>query len=259
MRAFDHQTGKHFEAEGAHLYVEESGRPDGVPLVALHGGLGSVEDFAALLPRLKERFRVIGLDSRGHGKSTLGGERLSYARLERDVQIVLDQLHLERFCLLGFSDGGIVGYRLAARDSARIHKMVTIGSQWEMKPDDPVRRILQGVTPERWRIKFPATYELYQSVNPAPDFDRLVRSVVPMWLDLEESGYPGERVKSISCDVLAIRGDDDHLVSREEVFGFCRNVKQAKWFNVPFAGHAAHEDQPELVALGIERFFDGIE
>ena len=76
----------------------------------LHGGLGQMEDFNTITPALAGKFRLVGVDSRGHGRSTLGRNGLSYATLEDDLARIIDTLKLERFSILGFSDGANIPF-----------------------------------------------------------------------------------------------------------------------------------------------------
>lgn len=94
--AFDHTCGRHLPVGDAKLYVEQVGDPAGEPLVLLHGGLGGLTDFAPLLEGLPPGLRCIGIDFRGHGRSALGTQALSYALYQRDVLQVLDALGVQR-------------------------------------------------------------------------------------------------------------------------------------------------------------------
>jgi pimeloyl-ACP methyl ester carboxylesterase len=252
---FNHKAGRSVEIDGAAIYYEVTGSDDAAPpLLLLHGGMGSVEDFNVLLPALSAHFRVIGIDSRGHGRSTLGDCELTYQRLEGDVIGVLRHLDIGQTAILGFSDGGIVGYRLMASEAVAVTKLATIGAPCELKADDPVRAIYTKVTGESWRIKFPASYESYQRLNPEPDFGRLVTSSVHMWLDSTPSGYPAEVVDRLKGEVLILRGDDDHLFTRQAAVDLANQIKRSVFANIPFAGHAAHEDQPDIVLHSVVEF-----
>jgi pimeloyl-ACP methyl ester carboxylesterase len=253
---FDHQSGDHLALDSAKIYFEVHGDSTDPPLLFLHGGLGTLKDFKDVLPRLAKRFRVIGMDSRGHGRSTLGTAAMSYQRLALDAAGVLRHLGVERCSVLGFSDGGITALRVAAQPDARVDRLVAIGTDKMLKPDDPVRKLLAGVTAESWTKKFPETVALYQALNPEPDFKALVDAVVPMWLDDSPSGYPGDCVRQISCPLLAIRGDEDPLVSRASVFELVEQVQGAKLLNIPFAGHEAHKDQAGAVMASVNRFLE---
>lgn len=254
MKAFTHRNGHTLEVAGAALYYEAIGRDDAPPVVLLHGGLGTLADFNALLPFFAQSFRVLAIDSRGHGRSTLGAEALSYARLEVDVLLVTRQLGIDRFSVVGFSDGGVVGLRLAARARTNLIKLAVLGTPHRLGPNDPLRARLASVTPASWRAKFPETAERYERVNPAPDFDALVRASVPMWIDTSQAGYPADAVRGITCPTLVARGDDDPLVSRALTYDLVEQLPRARFLNVPFAGHELHKDQPAVVGPVLERF-----
>lgn len=253
-QTFDHRSGRIFAAEGARLYVEEVGDPAAPPLLLLHGGLGTIRDFDLIVPHLVKSFRVIGIDARGHGRSTLGPYPLSYARLEADVRHVLKQFGLAHFDLLGFSDGGIVAYRLALSPPPGLGRIVTVGADARLEPDDPVRGILSRVTAEGWRSRFPEGVAVYERVNPEPDLGRLVAAVVPMWLDSGADGYPGDRVAAIDRELLIVRGDEDHLVSRRALALLASEIPGARFLNLPFAGHVAFDGLPEIFLEIVTRF-----
>jgi pimeloyl-ACP methyl ester carboxylesterase len=252
MMPFNHAAGDELEIDGARIYYETAGTKGAPALVWLHGGLGSLEDFNVILPRLAGDFHLVGIDSRGHGRSTLGTETLSYERLAEDARQVIAHLGLKEVSLVGFSDGGIAAYRIAARKEAGIRRLVTIGARAALRPTTAA--VFKKITAERWRVKFPLTYEIYQRVNPTPDFDRLVRAVVAMWLDAGASGYPIEQLSAIACPTLIVRGDDDHLLTREDAFENARRIRGAKLSNLPFAGHTAFQDQTEAFMPGLNRF-----
>jgi pimeloyl-ACP methyl ester carboxylesterase len=254
MKTFDHGSGEHLEVDGARIYFEVIGGEELPPLVVLHGGFGTLEDFNSFLPEVGSGFRVIGIDSRGHGKSTLGSTALTYELMQRDVQAVLEHLGIGATSLIGFSDGGIIGYRLAALTSLKVEKLVTIGSHWQLRNDDPTREILSKVTGESWKKKFPETYEVYQKHNPSPDFDAFARELVKMWLDSGPSGYPGEAIRNIACPLLVVRGDEDHLFSRKDACELCELVRGSRLLSIPFAGHVAHEDQKEIFVISLKQF-----
>lgn len=249
---FSHETGRSIEIDGAEIYYEEAGSNDAPPLLLLHGGVGSIEDFNCLLPSLASQYRVIGIDSRGHGRSTLGNTTLSYQRLEQDVTEVLRHLRINRTAVLGFSDGGIVGYRLMLSGEVSVTRLITIGAPCELNEDSPLCGIYASVTGESWRAKFPASHELYQQLNPEPDFDHFMKALVAMWLDSD--GYPGKMVENIKGNVLIVRGDEDRLFSRQEAFELAQRIKLSVLENIAFAGHAAHEDRPDVLLSSIHKF-----
>ncbi len=256
MSRFSHSSGQLFQSGDASLYFEVSGNPTGTPLVLLHGGLGSLADFNPILDRLPKHCRFIGIDFRGHGRSTLGSAPMTYQHLQADVLRILDHLEIECCALLGFSDGGIVASRMAAQTPARVASLVCVGAQWKLDVDGHVFEMLRGVTAEMWREMFPETADYYGAVNPAPDFDALVPAVVAMWTDQSESGYPNADIANITSPILVVRGDGDPLLSLQEAVEMVATVPGASFFNVPFAGHEVHKEAPELFCAVVNPFIE---
>lgn len=239
MIKFDHISGNYLKIEKAKIYYEITGSSNKPTLLFLHGGFGNIKEFNGILPELEQEYTIIGIDSRGQGKSTPGSKRLSYQRIQKDVEQVLNHLNIDTLSIISFSDGGIVGYRLAAKTSLNIEKFVTVGANWHSKNLESVKDLFQSITAESWRAKFPETYEAYQRLNPQPDFETLTEAMISMWLDSGSSGCPNEDVKNITCPLLIVRGDDDHLISRGVSFELSKLVENSMLLNIPFAGHVA--------------------
>jgi proline iminopeptidase len=94
-------------SHGHALHVQESGRPDGVPALLLHGGPGS--GLSPLLQRFFDpsRYRVIGVDQRGAGRSIPAGDTAhnTTALLLDDLQRLRRQLGIARWLVVGGSWG----------------------------------------------------------------------------------------------------------------------------------------------------------
>lgn len=254
MNKFDHNSGEQLEIDGAKIYYEMHGDENGPALLFLHGGFGTMEDFNNVISALEKDYRIIGIDSRGQGKSTLGEQTLTYERMQKDVESVLAHLGIESVSIIGFSDGGITAYRLASLTSLMIEKLATIGSRWHFKNTELAKDELAGVTGEGWKKKFPDTFAIYQKLNAEPDFNALAESLVKLWLDPNSSGYPNDAIKNISCPLLIVRGDDDHLISKETVFELSEKIENAHLLNIPFAGHAAFVEQKEIFVISLNEF-----
>jgi pimeloyl-ACP methyl ester carboxylesterase len=254
MVCFDHASGQHLNCGDAAIYSETAGNPAGPPLVLLHGGLGTVADFNGILASLPEHFRLLGIDLRGHGASTAGSARLSYAQYQADVEAVLAHLGIGSYRILGYSDGGIVAYRLAAAAPSRVQQLITLGAQCRLEADDPSLPAFNNLTADGVRQRFPDWVALYERVNPKPDFDVLVRAVRETWLDAGPEGYPNETVRSITAPTLIIRGDQDRLFAMREAVEVRSRIAGAAFMNIPFAGHAAHDEGKELFIMAVNRF-----
>lgn len=236
------------------LFVSEAGKPDGEPIVLLHGGLGSRHDFEPLAGLLADDYRLITLDSRGHGRSSPGHAAMTYRQLAEDCAAVLDTLGLPTAGIIGHSDGGIAALRYAASHLVQPRFVVAVAAHWDLPEDDPTREIYAGVSAEEWREMFGPQVERYEAENPDPDFARLFAATKAMWLGSDADAYPSESVRAIDCPLLVVHGDEDFLVSRRQAFELAERVEGARLFNLPFASHTVLEDNPEAVVEAIRAF-----
>lgn len=114
----------HLEVGDGHsLYWEESGRPDGLPVVFLHGGPGS--GCAPAYRRFfdPDRYRIILFDQRGAGRSTpyASVEANTTAHLVADVERLRAHLGVDRWLVFGGSWGATLAlaYGQAHPDAVR--------------------------------------------------------------------------------------------------------------------------------------------
>lgn len=96
MRSFNHSSGESLQIDGAEIYFEVIGKEQAPVLLVLHGGFGTMEDFNIILEDLSKDFKIIGIDSPGHGKSTLGFKELTYAQIQRDTEKILEYLNITK-------------------------------------------------------------------------------------------------------------------------------------------------------------------
>ncbi len=258
MKTFNHNRGKHVSLNGIELYYEELGEFDKPVILMLHGGFQNIENLNIITPYLVDNYRVIGIDTRGHGKSTIGKSNLTYLQIESDIERLLTILKIDNINIIGFSDGGIVGYRLAANKNIKVDKLVTIGASWCNSDIDMIEGLIKQITPESAKSMFADNYNNYLRTNPEPDFDKLNNSIVSLWLDKTSDGHPNQLVEQIKAKTLLIRGDNDFLVSAESLIKLQEKIEEATFCNIPFAEHEVHIEQSEVVKSIITQFLQKI-
>jgi pimeloyl-ACP methyl ester carboxylesterase len=97
-----------------------------VQTVVFHHGLGATSgSWAAWLPVLADRYRLVTFDMRGHGHSSppAAGAPLSFERLVGDLIAVADAVGVERFHLVGESIGGTIALQAAIDHAPRIRTL----------------------------------------------------------------------------------------------------------------------------------------
>ena len=118
--------GRHIELPGrGRTFVRELDGPPGAPTVVLLHGLGATGGlnwFASFRP-LSERYRVIALDHRGHGRGVRTA-RFRLADCADDVAALADALDIDRFTAVGYSMGGPIAQLLWWRHRDRVDGLV---------------------------------------------------------------------------------------------------------------------------------------
>lgn len=104
----------------------------GKPLVLLHGNGEDSSYWNAQIPELTRFYRVIAVDSRGHGASGSGGHGLSFEMMAEDLKTVLDTLGVKKAHFLGFSDGGNLAIKFALTHPEYIDKLILNAANVEM-------------------------------------------------------------------------------------------------------------------------------
>ena len=248
---FNHKTGKYLEVDGANIYYEEIENTGKPTLLFLHGGFGSIEDFNSIVSMFANDYYIVGIDSRGHGKSTLGTSKLTYKRLQLDVEAVVKHLQLKDMNIIGFSDGGVLAYRLAATKRVPIRKIVTIGATWSLSDAELMDEIVANITIDKWKEYF---FDSYQKHSPQLDFERFTECVIEMWTDKTEDGYPLESVENITVPTLIIRGNDDNAIPLESAVELTTKIKKSLLFNIPFAPHDTYSKYPQFFGTITKEF-----
>jgi proline iminopeptidase len=111
------------------LYLEESGNPDGIPVLVVHGGPGGgCEDYHRRFFDA-ERFRIILMDQRGAGRTTplaeLEGN--STDKLVKDMETIRQFLGIDRWLLFGGSWGSTLSLVYAETYPERVLGLVLRG------------------------------------------------------------------------------------------------------------------------------------
>lgn len=209
---------------GVNLYYETYG--SGKPLVFLHGNGGSIRNSRYKIEHFKKNFKVIAIDSRGHGKSIDNSPHLSYVQMANDVALLLDSLHMDSVYVSGQSDGGILGLLLAINHPKKVSKVVTFGANmFPGKKATP--KIIDKMVSDTLRLtKDFQTRRLFELLGEQPNITE-------------------KDLQNISCPFLLISGDRD-VIRLEHTITMFYNIKKSNLFIMPGATHFGSYEKPEL-------------
>lgn len=105
----------------------------GEAILFLHGFPGSAHNFNEMAPKFIDRFRVLGLTRRGHGRSEKIETGYETDNLVEDVRRFLDAMKIERVNLIGFSAGGDELTRFATLYPERTLKLVYLDAAYDRR------------------------------------------------------------------------------------------------------------------------------
>jgi pimeloyl-ACP methyl ester carboxylesterase len=249
-------AGHYLNVDDAKIYYETYGS-GGTPLVLLHGGLyGYIEEFGELIGEMSKHRRVIAIATRGHGRSELGAKPFSYRLFADDAFAVIRHETSEKVDVLGFSDGAVTAYTLAAAHPDLIRQLVAIGG------------------PRKFADWTPKAQADFKSAKPAdverdsPQFVAGRKKLMPQperWIEFVErlnameSGpvyVTDEQIRSIRVPTLIVAGDHDpynQIAKFVELFQLLPNGELAV---IPGCGHVVLDCKGQFTIAAVAAFLD---
>ena len=106
-------------------YIEQG---QGQALILLHGNGESCDYFEHQISCFSTCYRIIALDTRGHGKSPRGEKPFTIKQFAEDLKDFMDEKNIEKAILLGFSDGGNIALTFALKYPERVEKLILDGA-----------------------------------------------------------------------------------------------------------------------------------
>ncbi|MBY0274380.1 alpha/beta hydrolase [Candidatus Binatia bacterium] len=185
---------------GVSLAVTDHGSACAYParaLVLAHatGFCGAV--WQPLIPALRDRFRVITLDQRGHGDSDKPDTAYAWRDFVDDLAGVIDALDLRDVCAVGHSKGGAAVAGVAALHPGRIGRAVLLDPVLiDPLPEgrDPAGNLL-SIGARRRRHVWDSRVQMVESLASRPPFDAWRRDFVVAYVDGGTFVRPDGRVE----------------------------------------------------------------
>lgn len=217
-------------ANGIDYYYEVRG--EGEPLLLLHGGLGSIDMFGPVLPKLAEGRTVIAVDLQGHGRTALGDRPIDLKAIGDDLAVILKQLGYGKVDVLGYSFGAGAGFRLAVQHPDAVRRLALVSGGYAQDgfyPEMlPMQASVSGAMADM--MKDTPMYQTYKAVAPRPeDFPRLLDA---MGEYMRKPYDWSDDVKTLKMPVMLVYGDSDmyrpeHIVKFYQLLG--GGLRDAGW------------------------------
>ena len=211
---------------------------EGVPIVFLHGFLGSGRDWEEVCLELKDR-HCICVDLPGHGKSPFT------ENFDEELCKVAPFFHL-----VGYSMGGRLGMGFAERYPERVASISVIGAHFGLPLDERADRLKSD---EKWAqmlVEKPIDEFLKQWYD-QPIFKTIDRDRMYILRQKQNGPELAKALLFYSLGRQKIYDPKAQLLVGEWDLKFRHLYKEKSPIIIPNAGHAAHLEQPKIVARNI--------
>lgn len=213
---------------GYYYEVHGSGRP----LLLLHGGLGSMDMYAPVLPLLADGREVILVDLHGHGRTPLGDRPIRMEDIGADMVDLVAALGFGEIDVMGYSFGGWTALHMAAAAPDRVRRLVLVSMPFARDGFFPEMLPQQAALSAAMAEAMSGTpmYRSYAAVAPDPaEFPTLLDEMGRL---MREPYDYSAQVDALSMPVMLVYGDSD-MVRPEHVIDFYRRLgggqKDAGW------------------------------
>ncbi len=210
----------------------------GSPVILLHGGLANSDYWGNQVPVLARHYRVMVMDSRGHGRSTRNEQPYGYDLMASDVIGVMDFLKIRKAAIVGWSDGAILGLDIAIHHPERITKLFAFAAN-----SDP-----SGVADISNSSVFNAyiarAEKEYERLSPTPaQFRAFLEQITNMWAT--QPNFTSEQLQSIRVPTWIVDGDHDEAIKRENTEYMAKMIPNAGLLLQPEVSHFSFLQDPQ--------------
>lgn len=246
------------------LYYQEEG--SGPPLLLVHGLGSSRRDWFEQVDHFKDRYRVLRVDLRGHGRSGRGEGPYHIAQFARDVAVFLRRVNAVPAHVVGLSMGGMVALQLGADAPGLVRSLVVVNSLVDAELQ--TWGDLWFYVSRRaaiWVLGMERVGEiLADRLFVKPDQEDLRRGFVERWSQNDKQAYLWsmdaiigwsiwDRLSAIPAPALIVSSDEDYTPVAEKR-RMVTEMPHAELAVVEDARHALPVEKPEAFNKVAERF-----
>lgn len=209
----------------------------GAPVLMLHGGLANSNYWGNQVAALERSYRVIVMDSRGHGRSTRNAQPFGYDLMARDVLGLLDFLKIRKAPVVGWSDGAIIGLDIAMRSPERLAKLFAFAAN-----SDPsgVADIAKSPVFNAYIARAEKEYE---KLSPTPDqYRAFLAQIEKMWAT--QPNWTAADLERIRVPTWIVDADHDEAIKRENTEFIAAHVPGAGLLIQPQVSHFSFLQDP---------------
>ena len=235
---------------GIKLWYAEFGQ--GAPVILLHGGLANSNYWGLLVRALAPHYRVIVVDSRGHGRSSRDARPYGYDLMADDIVGLMDYLKIDKAALVGWSDGAIIGLDIALRHPQRLSKLFAFAAN-----SDP--SAVKDVEHDPVFSAFIARARgEYETLSPTPkEYDAFLKQIEKMWEG--EPHWTADRLHGIEVPTWIVDADHDEAIKRDNTLFMADNISGSGLLIQPQVSHFSFLQDPAQFNGDVLHFLQNVQ
>lgn len=219
-----------------HHHIEQG---EGFPLILLHGNGEDLSYFEHQMEPFAKHFRVIAIDTRGHGQTPRGNAPFTIRQFAEDLLGFMDQQSIEKAHILGFSDGGNIAMVFAMAHPERVEKLILDGANLDAAG---VKRSIQIPIEIGYRIA-----KIFAGKSPEAK-----ENAELLGLMVNDPNVKPEELAKIQCPTLVIAGSKD-MIKEEHTRLIAQSIPGAEMAILP-GNHFVANKNPDAFNEAVLRF-----
>ena len=209
----------------------------GEPVILLHGGLGNSNYFGLQVPALAKSYRVIVMDSRGHGRSTRNDQPYGYDLMASDVLALMDYLKIQKAAIVGWSDGAILGLDIAIHHPERLTRLFAFAAN-----SNPAGAADVSNSPV-FNAYIARTEKEYEALSATPtEFKAFLDQIAKMWAT--QPNFTKEQLAAITTPTWIVDADHDEAIKRSDTEFMAAAIPHAGLLIQPEVSHFSFLQDP---------------
>ena len=250
----------YLDRDGVKIFYEAEG--DGPPVLLSHGYSATSRMWDEQAAHLKDRYRVIRWDFRGHGESDYPDDQGAYSKRATvaDMAAILDACDVDRAVVGGLSLGGYMSLAFNLKHADRVRALMLFDTGPGFKKDAARDAWNERAMERGDRLEADGLTALSSSREVLSSRHRdatgLARAARGM-LTQRDAGVINS-LPTVGVPALVLVGaDDTPFLGATEYMA--AKIPQSTHVVIPDAGHAANLDQPAAFNRAVDAFLGGLE
>ena len=170
----------------------------GFPLILLHGNGENLSYFKHQIEYFSNKYRVIAIDTRGHGDSKRGSAPFRIHQFAQDLHDFMEEMQIDKAHLLGFSDGGNIALVFTLKYQQKVERLILNGANLNQR----------GV---KAKIQIPIVIGYYIASMFAKRSEEAKRKSEMLGLMVNDPNIPVTELSKITVPTLVIAGTNDMI------------------------------------------------